>query len=233
MREGDTLWSIAEKTTGDPLRYQEIFELNQAAVQPDGGRLDTPETWLEVGWTLRLPAGAAIAAPPGAVHASAGPGPGAGAAGDTLSQIAQDELGDATRYPELAAANKIADPDVIDVGQVIVIPQPSPGPAADPVPPGGSEPATSSPAPAAQPQDAVAADPESAGDAQVSLRRGHPVKPRRRVPAAPHRPRLPARRRWRHRRNSQPAGDRSIVRARVGEPGRREHTIRGGRPGQR
>src|SRR5664279_3846567 len=167
VREGDTLWSIAAKTTGDPLRYQEIFELNQAAVQPDGGRLDTPETWLEVGWTLRLPAGAAMAAPPGVVHASADPAPVLVQPGNTLSQIAQDELGDATRYPELAAANKIADPDVIDVGQVIVIPQPAP--AADPVPPGGSGPATSSPAPAAQPEDAVAADPESAGKAQVSL----------------------------------------------------------------
>ena len=89
MREGDTLWSIAEKTTGDPLRYQEIFELNRAAVQPDGGRLDTPETWLEVGWTLRLPAGAAAAAPPGAVHASAGPAPVLVQPGDTLWSLAE------------------------------------------------------------------------------------------------------------------------------------------------
>ena len=167
VREGDTLWSIAEKTTGDPLRYQEIFELNHATVQPDGGRLDTPETWLEVGWTLRLPAGAATAAPPGAVQAPADPAPVLVQPGDTLSQIAQDELGDATRYPELASANKITDPDVIDVGQVIVIPQPTPGAAVGPVPPAGTEPATSSPTPAAQPQEAVPADPESAGEAQV------------------------------------------------------------------
>ena len=30
VAEGDTLWAIAEQTTGDPMRYQEIFELNQA-----------------------------------------------------------------------------------------------------------------------------------------------------------------------------------------------------------
>ena len=42
--------------------------------------------------------------------------------GDTLSQIAQNELGDADLYPQLAAANAIADPDVITAGSVIIIP---------------------------------------------------------------------------------------------------------------
>lgn len=37
--------------------------------------------------------------------------------GDTLSQIAHDYLGTAASYDELAAANKIANPDLIFVGQ--------------------------------------------------------------------------------------------------------------------
>ena len=44
------------------------------------------------------------------------------ASGDTLFNIAQQYLGDGNRYPELAAANGIANPDHIEVGQVITIP---------------------------------------------------------------------------------------------------------------
>lgn len=42
--------------------------------------------------------------------------------GDTLWEIADDELGDPTRYPEIATRNQIADPDVIDVGQRLSMP---------------------------------------------------------------------------------------------------------------
>ena len=42
--------------------------------------------------------------------------------GDTLFNIAKQYLGDGNRYPELAAANGIANPDHIEVGQVITIP---------------------------------------------------------------------------------------------------------------
>ncbi|GAB10177.1 putative mannose-binding protein [Gordonia araii NBRC 100433] len=43
-------------------------------------------------------------------------------AGDTLFAIAERFLGDGNRYPELAKANGIANPDLINVGQVITIP---------------------------------------------------------------------------------------------------------------
>ena len=43
-------------------------------------------------------------------------------AGDTLFNIAKQYLGDGNRYPELAKANNIANPDHIEVGQVITIP---------------------------------------------------------------------------------------------------------------
>lgn len=44
------------------------------------------------------------------------------AAGDTLFNIAKQYLGDGNRYQELAKANGIANPDHIEVGQVITIP---------------------------------------------------------------------------------------------------------------
>ena len=42
--------------------------------------------------------------------------------GDTLFNIAKQYLGDGNRYMELAKANNIANPDHIEVGQVITIP---------------------------------------------------------------------------------------------------------------
>ncbi|MGI9124866.1 MAG: LysM peptidoglycan-binding domain-containing protein [Mycobacterium sp.] len=42
--------------------------------------------------------------------------------GDTLFNIAKQYLGDGNRYTELAQANNIANPDHIEVGQVITIP---------------------------------------------------------------------------------------------------------------
>ena len=44
------------------------------------------------------------------------------AEGDTLFNIAKQYLGDGNRYMELAQANNIANPDHIEVGQVITIP---------------------------------------------------------------------------------------------------------------
>ncbi|HWS35976.1 MAG TPA: hypothetical protein VN408_24965 [Actinoplanes sp.] len=48
------LYQIAVNTLGDGNRYPEIFELNKARVQPDGGRLTDPLV-LEPGWFLELP----------------------------------------------------------------------------------------------------------------------------------------------------------------------------------
>ena len=44
--------------------------------------------------------------------------------GDTLSGIAEEQLGDATRWPEIFALNRdvISDPDQIFPGQALVLP---------------------------------------------------------------------------------------------------------------
>ena len=130
VSKGDNLWSIAEKTLGNGRRFVEIAALNEGHTQPDGRALDSAR-FLLPGWILQLPAGAHIPPGQGGTPAAGPHAGGHGAAetvvvepGDTLSQIALDELGDANLYPELAAANHIADPDLIHPGQTIHIPAP-------------------------------------------------------------------------------------------------------------
>lgn len=58
--------------------------------------------------------------------------------GDTLSQISQDYFGGASKYKELAALNKIKDPNKIYIGQKIKIKKTSASPTPTPTPtPGG------------------------------------------------------------------------------------------------
>ena len=69
-----------------------------------------------------LNAGTASAAAPAASHAGTSY---TVKAGDTLSKIAKELLGDANAYPEIFNANKdqLSDPDKIKPGQVLKIPQ--------------------------------------------------------------------------------------------------------------
>lgn len=139
----DTFWGIAEHTLGDGLRYQEIVDLNVGVPQADGGTIHDADTYLEIGWHLRLPAGAATSQP---TQVTVHPG-------DTLSQIAADHLGSADQYTELAALNDIRDPDLIEVGDIIKLTAQEPAPAA--------EAPTADPAPA---EPTPAASPDPAGD---------------------------------------------------------------------
>jgi DNA-binding SARP family transcriptional activator/LysM repeat protein len=54
VQRGDTLWAIAEQQLGDPLRWSEIYQLNEGRPQPDGAALTDPH-WIDPGWTLVLP----------------------------------------------------------------------------------------------------------------------------------------------------------------------------------
>ena len=54
VQRGDTLWGIAERQLGDPLRWSEIYQLNEGRPQPDGRTLADPH-WIDPGWTLVLP----------------------------------------------------------------------------------------------------------------------------------------------------------------------------------
>jgi DNA-binding SARP family transcriptional activator len=54
VRRGDTLWGIAERELGDPLRWSDIYRLNAGRPQP-GGRVLSDPHWIDPGWTLVLP----------------------------------------------------------------------------------------------------------------------------------------------------------------------------------
>ncbi|HVA08061.1 MAG TPA: LysM peptidoglycan-binding domain-containing protein [Acidimicrobiales bacterium] len=56
VRPGDTLWSIAERRLGSPMRWREIAALNRGVEQGDGAVLST-ENWVLPGWELSLPMG--------------------------------------------------------------------------------------------------------------------------------------------------------------------------------
>jgi hypothetical protein len=53
----DSLWAIAARHLGDPLRWHEIAALNTGRPQPDGGVLQDPH-WIVPGWELLMPADA-------------------------------------------------------------------------------------------------------------------------------------------------------------------------------
>ncbi len=118
VAQGESLWSLAEHYLGDGDRYPEIAELNQAALGSDPG-------FLLPGTVLQVPV---VEQPDAEGDAD---GEVTVQAGDTLSEIAEDELGDADRYPELFEANvgaeqpdggRLSDPDLIRPGWVIDIP---------------------------------------------------------------------------------------------------------------
>lgn len=156
---GDTLSGIAGRVLGDSSQYLAIASLN---------RLPPPYV-IRVGQVLTLPGGAAgarSAAP--AAPATAQPAPTSRPAapvapaapakassytvvsGDTLSSIAARVLGDASRYPELAAANGLRAPYVIYPRQVLKVPG-APTPTRAPAPAAGARPAAQTAAPAAAP----------------------------------------------------------------------------------
>lgn len=123
VRENDTLWGLALSRLGDGRRYPEIYELNREVIGPKPGLLDA-------GATILLPTPATEPARPVA-DVRGGEASYTVQPGDTLSEIAQDRLGDANRYPEIAAASaatvqpdgdRLTDPDHIEPGWVVTLP---------------------------------------------------------------------------------------------------------------
>ena len=130
-RPAESLWSIAETQLGDGQRWREIADLNDGRRMPDGS-LFSANTFLQPGWVLLLP---------GTGHAPDNKDDGHRAddgertvtvrTGDTLTAIADAELGNADRWPELFAANRnrplpgggtFTDPHLIIPGQQLTVP---------------------------------------------------------------------------------------------------------------
>jgi nucleoid-associated protein YgaU len=113
VKRGDSLWKIAEERLGDGTKYVELVDLNQAVLD---GRPD----FLLPGTVLKVPI---VAAPPDGTYVVQ--------PGDTLSAIAEEELGDADAYPSIFDASRdtiqangahLTDPDLIKPGWKLTIP---------------------------------------------------------------------------------------------------------------
>ncbi|MFI8951159.1 LysM peptidoglycan-binding domain-containing protein [Streptomyces sp. NPDC053750] len=138
VQEGDTLWDIAEKRLGAGIEWHRIIDANEGVRQADGSLVTADTTVLQPGWTLRLPADASpdpAADQDGARAQTAGSKAAAQThtvrAGETLTGIAEDELGNADAYPRIVEANKgvkqddgraLDDPDEIYPGWKLQIP---------------------------------------------------------------------------------------------------------------
>ncbi|SEF38405.1 LysM domain-containing protein [Amycolatopsis pretoriensis] len=114
---GDSLTKIAADELGSSTRYREVFDLNHGRRQPDGRSLQDPSR-LRPGWILQLPHDSdcrEIVVRPG----------------QTLSQIAREQLGDAGRYREIFDLNRgrpqpsgrpLEDVDSIHPGDILRLP---------------------------------------------------------------------------------------------------------------
>jgi hypothetical protein len=118
----DTLWLLAEQHLGSGERFTEFIALNKGVEQADGRALGD-DGRVYPGWRLRLPADAVVAAERVERHLVE--------SGDTLWDIAAEELGDPLRHPEIFVVNQgdrqpdggtLEDPDLIRTGWVLELP---------------------------------------------------------------------------------------------------------------
>jgi LysM repeat protein len=183
VKAGDTPWGIAETLLGDGAHYPQILAGNYGVPQADGGAL-AEGNWLQPGWVLQVPAPHTTATPASVAEAT-----GAGTVtvhpGDTLTGIAEHQLGDpalATTLFDtnagLAQANghTLTNPDLIDAGWTLAMPAPpatAPAaaaavPAPPLAPPAQSTPDTQQQAAAAQNQAAATAASQAAAQQQAA-----------------------------------------------------------------
>ncbi|WP_331726904.1 LysM peptidoglycan-binding domain-containing protein [Streptomyces sp. NBC_00280] len=128
----DSLSKIAFRELGDATRWREIASLNNGKTMVDGTRFSTRGV-LQPGWKLAMPddwnASTDLAPQTGTDTHTVRPG-------ETLSGIAEKELGDADAYPEIAELNEghqqadgrtFTDPDKIYPGWKLDLPSPQAG----------------------------------------------------------------------------------------------------------
>ena len=124
----ESFWSIAEDNLGDGARWGEIVEFNRDHEVAPGVFFDGTAQRLLPGWELLIPQTGLVA------HETFDPTLSARVVrvkqGDSLSSIAQDELGSATEWPAIWEANRghdlegqtFSDPNTIMTGWELIIP---------------------------------------------------------------------------------------------------------------
>ncbi|MFF0386840.1 LysM peptidoglycan-binding domain-containing protein [Streptomyces sp. NPDC004286] len=139
VKPGESLWSIAEQELGNGELWREIAALNEGRSMA-GGQTFHSTSFLQPGWQLRMPSTPRTEAPtPGPEHGE----PGTGGhtvtvrAHDSLSGIAERELGDGDAWPRLFDASRdqaqpaglpeISDPNQLHAGQRVLVPGPQTG----------------------------------------------------------------------------------------------------------
>jgi hypothetical protein len=139
VERNDSPWSIAETYLGEGLRWRELWDINRGVVQADGRAWTDAQVILQ-GWKLTLPAdaAAAVSEPATDSHTSIY----VVVKGDTLSDIAEDELGNERLYPQIVNLSRgteqpggrhLTDPNLILPGWKLTLPataQSAPAPPA-------------------------------------------------------------------------------------------------------
>ena len=112
VQAGDDLWSLAERYYGDGRDWRKIAAANPTVLTGGPDRL-------QIGWRLKIPDVDEEVAHRGARVITV-------RRGDTLSSIAERELGSAVRWTDIFRANRaqLSDPDELAVGMQLVLPQP-------------------------------------------------------------------------------------------------------------
>ncbi|MFE9687546.1 hypothetical protein [Streptomyces sp. NPDC006285] len=155
MSSTELPWDLAEQYLGAGQRWRDI-----AALNPNIAGLASGDQYLPAGAVIKLPIDARLTPMAATGQQDAGSTVTV-RSGDYLSKIADRELGDGGRWPELFTASRgqpqprglpdITDPDLIYAGQQITVPEPSP---AQDDPPRGPEDRSLRPAPLPPPNDA-------------------------------------------------------------------------------
>jgi len=123
IQDDDRLWKIAARFLGDGRRFDEILSANEG--------LDAQR--LRAGRVIRIPPRDldTTSPPPAVTPRQDGPAPASSPgrrtykvrSGDSLARIARTQMGGEKHWRKLADANGIAAPYVLQLGQVLNIPQ--------------------------------------------------------------------------------------------------------------
>jgi nucleoid-associated protein YgaU len=129
VRDGDTLSEIAQRELGSARRWPEIVAANPGL---DPARLRVGKS-IQVPGEARAPAAQAAAkdgrAESGATRAATSPRTWKVGKGESLWKIAERALGDGVRWREIAALNPRVNPDRLELGQVLTLPEAGSAPA--------------------------------------------------------------------------------------------------------